>query len=213
MEWKKALAHATRPIPAPRRSERSTGWLASPVPHQAVSSTDDYSMLKKKPKSAPTEPGSHHSLVNQIRAAIPHKTTKSSSLAGIRNQRKRAEAQKKKTKAPPGAAGVRQTQRRTEFSKRPEATYRTPGEKTEQLRWLCYLLALSTGEDVGAPDFEELRGMVGVLLWDRHDLPTPHAPEMFLQKDAEHRAIKLRQLKAFNAIVETEAENYKQARH
>lgn len=92
----------------------------------------------------------------------------------------------------------------TQPTRRPGATaWRSPGEKTTTLRRLAAIMAQTGEADQATAEYCEIRGAVGLILWDRGDLSDPLLPDPAATDTAQRKV-----LAVFAKIVAAEAAQY-----
>ena len=79
------------------------------------------------------------------------------------------------------------------------------GSKAKQakLAELCHYLETAEKDEVGTIDYHELRGAIGMLLWDRGDIDDPILPSLEPDEDDEKK-----QLKFLLAVIKAEAAKF-----
>lgn len=139
-------------------------------------------------------------LDTKTRDRIKDRINQATTAADIRSLRKEAERESVATKAAKGVAA--------KVSKKPVvATWRGSREKTQTLQGLCAMLEAAEANQIGTPNYHEVRGAIGVLLWDRGDRNDPVLPDLKPAKGPDY-ASDMKDLTAFNAIVKAEAAKY-----
>lgn len=141
------------------------------------------------------------------RKAIKDKLTSISTAEDIRKYRKSAEREQMAANVASGKAP--KTTKSGKPSQRPLTVWRQSREKQEVLQERCAILEAAEHDEIGSPDYHELRGSIAVLLWDRGDRTSPDAPDLKPDKNAKDYAATMKDLTAFNAVIKSEAAKYK----
>lgn len=84
------------------------------------------------------------------------------------------------------------------------ATWKGSKAKQSTLAELCHTLHNAATEDVGTPDYHEIRGSIGVLLWDRGDIDSCILPTLNSSDAKDQKAAK-----KFASLVAAEAKKFK----
>lgn len=151
-------------------------------------------------------------LDEKTKKAIKDKIGKTTTADDIRAYRKTAEKEAAAEKAAKGTAPVSLTTRGTPSKPRPVTTWRGCREKHEVLREFCAKFDAFTAEQYGTPEYHEIRGMIGWILYDRGDRDTMFLPDLQPSKDDKDYAAQMKDLAGFNAVVKAEAAKFKAAK-
>jgi ParB/RepB/Spo0J family partition protein len=151
-------------------------------------------------------------LDDATRSRIKSKLTEAVTASDIRRARKEAQREETAKGAAKGEAATPKTKDGKSVGKRPViALWRGSREKTEKLQELCHVLENAAKEDIGTPDYHEIRGSVATLLWDRGDRTSPLPPDLEPnKKDPDYASIQ-KDLATFQSVIKAEAGRHRPA--
>lgn len=148
-------------------------------------------------------------LGSDVRESIKHKLTIETSVDRVRVLGRAEERKQQATRKPAGASAALPQPKVARASR--SSSWRKLGEKHALLGELCALLDSASADQIGTPDYHEIRAMIGLLLWDRCDRPTAYMPDLEPSKDSKHYVAQMKDLTGFNAVVKAEAALYRAA--
>lgn len=146
-------------------------------------------------------------LTPKQRETVRTKLNNATTAEDMRRLRKAAERDEVAVKAAKGEKTVKTTKSGAISKRPPIAVWRASREKQAMLQELCDLL-VNAKDEIGSPNYHEVRGAVGSLFWDRGDRTEVLLPDMEPDKTSETYAADMKDLTAFNAMVKAEAAKY-----
>lgn len=151
-------------------------------------------------------------LDEKTRDRIKAKLTDAVTEADIKRARKEAQSEDVARSAAKGEAAAPKMKDGKAVGKNPTiALWRGSREKTEKLQELCHILDHAEKDEIGSPDYHEIRGAVATLLWDRGDRTSPLPPDLEPdKKDPDYASIQ-KDLVAFQAVVKAESNRHRPA--
>lgn len=148
-------------------------------------------------------------LDQKTRDAIKDKLGKTTTADDIRAYRKQAEKDALAAKAAKGEAATKTTKAGKPSKKGPITIWKPSLAKQAGLQQLCSILHGADSDQVGTPDYHEIRGAVSALMWDRGDRTEMLPPDLNPEKGSKDYAAQMKDLTGFNAVVKAEAAKYK----
>ena len=80
-------------------------------------------------------------------------------------------------------------------------------EVTAQLEELCYMYNEATDAEKSSPKFAELRGAIGILMWEMNDSDNPVLPDLDVNASEDPKAAQ-KELKRIDALISNHAKSY-----
>lgn len=196
------------------RIAKETGTHAEKIRRalKLIESPDDVQKEVKSGNWSPAAGLEYARLDENTKKAVRDRIGKTTTAQDIREFRKKHDVEKFHAGIVNGKPPMSVTTRGTPRKSRPVTTWRGCREKHELLRELCAKFDAFTAEHCGTPEYHEIRGMIGWMLYDRGDRDTKFLPDLQPSKDDKDYAAQMKDLAGFNAVVKAEAAKFEAAK-